>query len=266
MLISESRLRSIIRSVLQEGIYDPGILKAVFMAGGPGSGKSYTAKTIFGGDPKSTSALATASGLKFVNSDPAFEKFLKDAGIDPGDLGSMSPEEFEAITDPKDPSSIRSRASAVKKKQMAKFTGPDSKLGVIIDGTGDDYDKLAKKKQALEDLGYDTYMVFVNTTLEVAQERNANRSRVLPADLVETIWTDVQANLGGFQRLFGAGNLQIVDNTVYGPLDDEVQSAVDRFLNAPVKNRIGREWIESQLGERGGGTKKERTRLLGKQK
>ena len=264
MLIAESKLRAIIRSVLSEGIYDQGILKAVFMAGGPGSGKSYTARTLFGGDNTSHVALGTSSGLKFVNSDPAFEKFLNDAGIDPKTLGSMSKEEFAAITDPSNPDSIRARASAVKKKQQKAFTAPGSRLGVIIDGTGDDYDKIARKKQGLEELGYDTYMVFVNTTLEVAQERNANRDRVLPEDLVEEIWTDVQANLGAFQKLFGGSNLQIVDNTVYGPLDADVTKAVDRFVNAPIKNRIGREWIESELGERGGGTKKERNRLLGK--
>ncbi len=266
MVISENKIRKIIREILLEGIYDPGIFKAVFMAGGPGSGKSFTAKTIFGGDPKNTASLGTASGLKFVNSDPAFEKFLLDAGISPKDLGSMSKEEFEAITDPTDPSSIRSRASAMKKKQQKLFTGDDSRLGVIIDGTGDDYSKLERKKLALEELGYDTYMVFVNTTLEVAQERNAKRDRVLPEDLVEEIWGDVQKNLGSFQKLFGSNNLQIVDNTVYGPLPEDTSKAVNKFLKAPIRNPIGRKWIEKELSTRGGGTRKEKSRLLGKGK
>ena len=48
---SHKLLRKLIREfLLNEGIYDPGVLNAVFMAGGPGSGKSYTAKEIFGGD------------------------------------------------------------------------------------------------------------------------------------------------------------------------------------------------------------------------
>ena len=34
--------------LLTEGVYDKGILKAVFMAGGPGTGKSYVAKGLFG--------------------------------------------------------------------------------------------------------------------------------------------------------------------------------------------------------------------------
>jgi len=264
MLINESKLRSIIRSVLAEGIYDPGILKAVFMAGGPGSGKSFTAKTIFGGDPKSAINVSTASGLKIVNSDPAFEKFLRDVGVDPADLGSMPKADFEALTDPDDPESPRTKAKAIKKLSQDVWTKEDSKLGVIIDGTGDDFSKITARKEALEDLGYDTYMVFVNTSLEVAQERNANRDRKLPEDIVEEIWSDVQQNLGGFQNLFGANNIVIVDNTVYGPIPEEIQKAVNRFLARPIQNRIGRKWIEDELGQRGGGTKKERGRLLGR--
>ena len=34
--------------LLTEGVHDDGIFKAVFLAGGPGSGKSYVAKQIFG--------------------------------------------------------------------------------------------------------------------------------------------------------------------------------------------------------------------------
>ena len=55
---------------LQEGVYDPNILKAFFLAGGPGSGKSYVVKRGTGG-----------LGLKIVNSDDTFEKYIKDAGL-----------------------------------------------------------------------------------------------------------------------------------------------------------------------------------------
>ena len=120
MIITESKLRSIISKILKEGIYDQGILKAVFMAGGPGSGKSFTAKSIFGGDPKSTVNVSTSSGLKIVNSDPAFEKFLADAGIDAGDLGKMSPEDFKAITVGDD--SPRGKAQKIKKLSQKTWT------------------------------------------------------------------------------------------------------------------------------------------------
>ena len=57
---------------LEEGVNDPAIFKAVFLAGGPGSGKSFVV---------GKSAL-TSFGLKLVNSDNAFEQALKKAGME----------------------------------------------------------------------------------------------------------------------------------------------------------------------------------------
>ena len=243
-----SLLRQLIReTLLHEGIYDPGILKAVFMAGGPGSGKSHTAKLIFGADPQAAVVAATASGLKLVNSDTAFEMYLKQAGVDLGSLGKMSDADFAKLT--VGPDSPRGKAKTLRDKQQAQFMA--GKLGMVIDGTGDDLDKIATKKAAIEDAGYDTYMIYVNTSLEVAQERNKNRERKLPADLVEDIWNDVQENLGGFQALFGGENIIIVDNTKYGPIPEGVEKAVNSFLRRPTKNPIGKKWIAAELKQKG---------------
>jgi len=268
---SYSLLRQLIRgTLLQEGVYDPGVLKAVFMAGGPGSGKSFTAKILFGADPTSVSESMTASGLKIINSDPAFEKFLRDVGVDPSDLAKIAQEDPElayqlGLVDERGVpvESPRGKAKEIKKKLMSTFTRPEARLGVILDGTGDDFDKIVDKKEDLEEMGYDTYMVFVNTTLDIAQERNANRSRKMDPNKVEEIWSDVQSNLGTFQQLFGANNIVIVDNTVYGPIPENIAKAVDTFLRRPIRNPIGREWIEAELSTRGGGTAKERRRLMG---
>ena len=65
--------------ILKEGVYDPGIFKAVFTAGGPGSGKSYTASTLFGMPERMP--FVSAKGLKGVNSDSAFETYLDKAGL-----------------------------------------------------------------------------------------------------------------------------------------------------------------------------------------
>jgi len=268
---NEQRIfREAINGILTEGIYDPGILKAVFMAGGPGSGKSYTAKALFGGVQASELTTATNTGLKILNSDPAFEKYLNDVGVDPGDLATIAEDDPElayelGLDDERGipPDSPRAKAKRYKTSSQRAWTGPNSRLGIIIDGTGDNLEKITTKKAAMEELGYDTYMVFVNTTLEVAQERNMKRKRKLPPPKVEEIWTDVQANLGAFQSLFGQGAITIVDNTVYGPLPEDVEAAVDTFIARPIQNPIGRQWIEDQLSTRGGGTDKERRTLLG---
>lgn len=253
-------IRQLIRETLiLEGVYDQNILKAVFMAGGPGSGKSYTAKIIFLADPETPVASATWSGLKLVNSDPAFERNLKKAGTSPGDLATMSDEEFAKMT--VGPDSPRGRAK--KTRDTAEGHYVDGRLGVVIDGTGDDFSKIARKKGEMESHGYDTMMIFVNTSLEVAQERNAARKRKLKPELVEEIWKDVQENMGSFQSLFGGSNFVIVDNTKYGPVPGAVQKAISAFLRKPIENPIGKKWVKQELEAKGPQAKKPKSSRAG---
>ncbi len=212
-------------SELKEGIYDPGIFKAFFLAGGPGSGKSYVQKQTTGG-----------MGLKVVNSDDIYEKMLKDAGMDttPEDIYSDKGQE------------IRGRAKAVTKKRQSNFLM--GRLGVVIDGTGKDFDKIQRQAAALKQLGYDTYMIFVNTSEEVAQQRNQDRKRTLPREEVTMMWNGVQNNIGAFQRFFGGKNFIILDNN--GPNDDVLQMVFKRvrgLVKTPVKNYIAKQWIANEL-------------------
>ena len=233
---------TILEQMIIEGVDDPGILKCVFMAGGPGSGKSFTAMEIFGIDKKLKSSFSSF-GLKSINSDSAFEAGLKKNGIDPKDLARIEreePELWDKITST--PGGIRDKAKQLTAKQKQFYEA--GRLGMIIDGTGHVYSKIQKNKKYAESLGYDTYMVFVNTSLEVAQERNKKRERVLPDDLLEKSWKDVQNNLGKFQNLFGS-NFRIVDNTVYKPISGQVQKAVNTFIRKKVYNPIGKKWIET---------------------
>ena len=232
-----------LEQILLEGVDDPGILKCVFMAGGPGSGKSFTAMEIFGVDKKLNISFS-ATGLKMVNSDKAFEAGLKKNGIDSKKLAQIEkedPELWDKIAG-SGGHSIRSKSKAITAKQKSFYES--GRLGMVIDGTGHDYSKIKKQKEKAEALGYDCYMIFVNTSLEVARERNENRDRVLPEKILVQSWKDVQNNLGKFQGLFG-GNFVIVDNTVYKPIDKEIQKQVNRFIRNPIYNRIGKKWIET---------------------
>ena len=82
----------------------------------------------------------------------------------------------------------------------------NGRLGMIIDGTGHKYNKIREQKMELEEIGYDTYMVFVHTDLDIAQKRNMERPRKLNPELGERSWKDVQKNKESFQGLFGGGN------------------------------------------------------------
>ena len=222
--------------ILTEGVYDPGIFKAVFTAGGPGSGKSYTASTLFGMPEKRP--FVSAKGLKGVNSDQAFESLLSKMGL-PKDLRNLSQAKVKQYA------KVRDKAKVLTKKRMQMFI--NSKLGMLIDGTGKNYNKIAKMKKQLQDEGYDCYMVFVNTDLEVALKRNAKRDRKVPEDIVKKAWQEVNQNLGKYQSLFGGSNMLIVDNSEYKEFEDKVKSKAMQFVNRPIQNHIAKKWIKKEL-------------------
>ena len=210
---------------LQEGVYDPNIFKAIFLAGGPGSGKSYVVRRTTGG-----------LGMKIVNSDDIYEKMLNDAGLDttPEDIYSDQGQE------------IRGKAKGVTKRMQGNFL--EGRLGLIIDGTGKDYEKIAKQAAGLKTLGYDCYMIFVNTSLETAQERNKKRKRTLPEKEVSDMWNAVQQNIGKFQRFFGAANMIIVDNNDAGEdIFSKVWKRCMLLVKKKVTNRIAKQWIANEL-------------------
>ena len=217
---------------LSEGLYDPGIFKAFFLAGGPGSGKTFVTSSAFAG-----------SGLKLVNSDIAFEKGLKKANLSL----SMPDEEtyFRNI--------IRNRAKAITITQLDKYV--DGRLGLVIDSTGRDYDMIARHHNMLQQMGYDCYMVFVNTSLEVALARNARRERTIPEYITTSSWNGVQSNMGKFQRLFGMSNFIVVDNNK-SDLElttltmNRVSKVVRKFITTPVSNYRAKQWMKKELEAR----------------
>ena len=215
---------------LQEGVYDPNIFKAIFLAGGrpKDSGKSYVVRRTTGG-----------LGMKIVNSDDIYEKMLKDVGLEatPEDIYSDEGQE------------IRGRAKAVTKRMQGNFL--DGRLGLIIDGTGKDYDKIAKQVAGLKGIGYECSMIFVNTSLDTAQERNRQRSRTLPEKEVEAMWNGVQQNMGKFQRLFGASNMIIVDNNDAGEdVFNKVWKQIAMLIRKKVSNPTAKRWISQELDQK----------------
>lgn len=226
--------------MIDEGVNDPGILKAFFMAGGPGSGKSYVANELFGFPKGATSSVSYATGLKLVNNDNAFEAGLKKAGLDVGKLADYKgdPELWQKAMD------IRGRAKTLTKTMQANYI--NGRLGQVIDGTGKDYNKIKGHRQLYSDLGYDTYMVFVNTSKEVALERNQQRDRKLPNKMVEQMWNEVQNNLGKFQKLFGSDRLIIVDNSEHDNegLLDQIEKEINKRIKTPVQNPKGKRWMQ----------------------
>jgi len=215
---------------LQEGLNDPNIFKAFFLAGGPGSGKSFVVRTTTGG-----------TGLQIVNSDDAFERYLKDAGI-ALKMSSDDPRRDE----------VRAKAKKITKARQKNYV--EGRLGIIIDGTGKDYDKITKESIQLRQLGYDTHMIFVNTSLDVALERNAKRDRTVPESIAVQSWKDVQSNIGKFSQHFRQ-NFIVVDNNDSSKKDSQVFNDVFKQIRGLLKKKvtspIAKQWVMQQMKDRG---------------
>jgi len=241
-------LKKTLKVELIEGINDPGILKAVFLAGGPGSGKTYVAKGLFGIPER---VNVSQSGMKMVNSDKELKFLLNKYGFGTN-LDALPDEVFQNLTGSgPDASGLRKFAKDLTAERRRLYQ--NGRLGMIIDGTGDDFQKIAGEKAELEKIGYQTYMIFVNTTLEVALERNENRDRVLPKSIVSDSHKEVNRNIGAFQGLFGSSNYMIVDNNQYKSEKEAtkrfgmlVKKGINSFMKKPITNKRALSWIRKQ--------------------
>lgn len=215
---------------LEEGVDDPHVLKAVFLAGGGGSGKSFIGKKTFGD-----------TGLRVVNTDPHFERLMQKAGLDTKkDVGSAEAQK------------LRPRAKELAAKQEKLLT--DGRVGIIIDGTGDNPEKIKKKKAELEALGYDTSMVFVDVPLDVALARNKKRARVVPEEVLKDAHKLSQEAKETYKQMFGGKFANVVNDKEMTPeeitrdLVPKLARVAKRLVDGPVENPVGRKWVKSQLG------------------
>ena len=217
------------REYLNEGVYDPGIFKAFFLAGGPGSGKSFVTQSAFAG-----------TGLKVINSDRVFERELRKAN-----LSIKMPDEEEYFRN-----IIRQRAKQTTSSILDKYI--EGRLGLIIDSTARDLNAIQGQVSLLKGMGYYCYMIFVNTNLEVALERNKKRPRQVPEYIVKDNHTKVQANIGAFQRVFSPNKMLIVDNNrSEKELVSMVLSQASKFIRSRLttkpENGIAINWIKKEL-------------------
>jgi len=216
---------------ITEGVYDPSIFKAFFLAGGPGAGKSWVSARALSG-----------MGLKVINSDNAFASKLKKEKMS---LDFATHDEKEIIKRDK----IRTKAKQVAGMQLGLAL--EGRLGIIIDSTARDVEKIQQEAQNLRAIGYDIHMVFVNTSLEVALERNKTRPRVLPDAVVINSHKQIQKNMGRLQRIFGVRNFIVVDNNeVAQDVNPTVHKRIRGMVNrAPTSYQAVR-WIHRELDKR----------------
>ncbi len=216
---------------ITEGVYDPSIFKAFFLAGGPGSGKSWVSARALSG-----------MGLKVINSDNSFTRMLSKEKMSLK-FADHTPSEIEKRD------KIRARSKAITGVSLDNAI--KGRLGVIIDSTARDAEKIQMDAKKMRDLGYDIHMVFVNTSLEVALERNRNRPRKLPDAIIINSHKQIQKNIGRLQRIFGSRNFVVVDN-------NEAREDVNPMVHKRIRGMINRaptsyqavKWIHRELEKR----------------
>jgi len=196
-------------------------LKAIFMVGGPGAGKTNVGKGLQLG----------RRGYKVVNQDIALEAMKEEAGL-PAKESDYTAEQR----------STRSKlGAAARKAAVAKFDKyAAAGNGMVIDGTGASYNATTKKIKALEDAGYEVHMVVAMTPLETAIERNRARTeRSLPDFVVKKTYENVQESLKKYREDFGDRLYEINTETIeYGkPLPNDFLQKVYAGINA---NKVGK--------------------------
>ena len=163
--------------------------KAIFMAGPAGSGKSYIASKLI------------PSNFTTINVDDTYEELLKSSGIGMK-LAKMSPDELKKSGE---------LMGQARKETDAKLQDAlKNAKNLVIDSVGGSSKTLLKKKQQLEDLGYDTMMLMTYVSPITSLERNKQRDRSLLPSIILRSWRDVNKNIDAYKQAFG-GDFTLVN-------------------------------------------------------
>jgi hypothetical protein len=164
--------------------------KAILMAGPAGAGKSHTLNQL------------GLQNFTTINVDDDFEALLQKE-LGKSDFASMSPEELSIAA------KMMGKARATtREKEMLATTNLNN---IVIDGTGASYKVIAKKKEELENMGYDVFMVLIYVSPMTSLIRNAQRGRSLPTSAVLKSWAGVVNNIEPYKQLFG-NNIVVINN------------------------------------------------------
>ena len=242
MIKEEFNIDEAFAEILTEGVHDKAIFKAVFLAGGPGSGKDYVLDNTLAGH-----------GLTEINSDKALEFLMDKEGLDK----TMPASENEK----KD--IVRGRAKNITElRQKLALLGRN---GLIINGTGDNVEKITKIKKKLEEIGYDSSMIVVNTADEISKQRNIERGqrggRTVPEHIRKEKWDNVQAGRAEFAKMFGQNYMEFDNSEDLRQAPPEVVKAkkeemlqlftnVKNFVAAKPTSDSAKEWIASELDKK----------------
>lgn len=203
-------------------------LKAVFMAGGPGSGKTFVAEHMFAN-----------LGFKFSNSDQILRTIANHTGQSDVPDATADNDKYHL--------KFQMNLKAINLSQKRSTIWMSNGIPYVIDITGRNTDLIQNLDKKLNRNGYDTYMVFVRTNLETAIQRNRNRANtglhVADEEYLITAWHDSVKNLDYYKDLF-QDHLLVVENNDDVDVPRLHRMAI-KLLGEPkyVINPIGKKYI-----------------------
>jgi len=208
--------------MMTESINDKGILKALFVVGIPGAGKSYTVSKLHG-----------AISPRVVNTDRSTEFLSKKYKI------VSNSETWKSF--------FRDRTKPMTSESLFNYL--NSMLPLFVDGTSNDASNILARAGLLESCGYDVGMVFVNVNLDVAiaraKERGEKINRHVDEDFIKKVHEESEINKEYFKGKFSF--FREVSNNP-GELDDEaiqkIYKQVSGFYAEPVDNPVGVRTLE----------------------
>jgi predicted ABC-type ATPase len=203
-----------------EGVEDPYIFKAVFMAGGPGSGKSEFRNAIFSG-----------TGMKIIDPDEIRSMFLK----------LNKPGDYDVYSD-------------IVRKQRSNYL--DQRLGVIFDTTASWFPSVLQITEKFKSIGYDVGMVYVYAPVEVAKKRVDRRAeltgRTVPDDVFQDRHQNLKSNIQNYKNLFGDAfwtidnSMDNSDTSNISTKNTSVIRQVKSWLRLPPSTEVANQWIETE--------------------
>ena len=111
---------------------------------------------------------------------------------------------------------------------------------LIINGPADDFEKISHIKEELDRMGYESMMIFVDTTDTTSRERNTLLSRMMVESIRHEKWSKAQMNVDNFSKIFE--NFIRFDNTgdLEYKVDDisETYTITSQFFDSSVRTPI----------------------------
>ncbi len=213
--VPEKHARELFRDVrggmgLHESV-NHGIFKAIFISGGPGSGKDIIIREAIA--QQNAVEITSTTAISILNDKHKLYEFSRD-----------------------------SRREAIRQRQP-----------LIITGTTNEQYNILTIREELEELGYETMMVFVNTSDESSRKRNEGHERMMAESVRKERWEVTQLVAEKFNQEFKKylefdNSIDLNEANEFETSEKEedisiIYEMTNWFFDTPVDNEIAESWM-----------------------